>query len=105
MPTPTILFLFEPHLLPATASIMRVLGSCMSQSRHRIIVRSTILLTAFPTPRATTAGADTKLAGSTSLQSTRKHICARRILQAPALTPRTHLRIVQTHSFYIGAPK
>jgi hypothetical protein len=80
----------ETGLLGTTAPMIllrsRDLLSCV-----RVDVQRTEFLAAFPAPGAATAGTD--LEGTRCLESTGKDIVTCGILQCPALTPGTLLRI------------
>ena len=78
---------------------MILLGPRRLVSRARVDIDRAEFLAAFPAPGSATAGTD--LEGTGSLESTGKDIVTRGILQGPALTPGTLLRI--TGHFCVSA--
>lgn len=87
MTSRTEIFLFESRLFLAARGVVMVFCRRRLHARFLVVVRATIFLTTYPTPRPPTSLANMEFVPE--IHATRKHVITCSILQTPSLTPRT----------------
>jgi hypothetical protein len=87
MTSRTEIFLFESRLFLTARRIMMVFCGGRLHSRFLVVIRATIFLTTYPTPRPPTSLANMEFVPE--IHATRKHVITCSVLQTPPLTPRT----------------
>ena len=87
MTSRTEIFLFESRLFLAARGVVMVFCRRRLHSRFLVVVRATIFLTTYPTPRPPTSVSHVEFVSE--IHATRKHVITCSVLQTPPLTPRT----------------
>ena len=87
MTSRTEIFLFESRLFLAARGVMMVFCRRRLHARFLVVVRATIFLTTYPTPRPPTSVPHVEFIPE--IHPTRKHVITCSVLQTPPLTPRT----------------
>ena len=93
MTSRTEIFLFESRLFLTARRIMMVFCRRRLHARFLVVVRATIFLTTYPTPRAPASVSHVEFVPE--IHATRKHVITCSVFQTPPLTPRTLFRIVR----------
>ena len=101
MSTWTILFLFEVGFRFTTGRVMRITGVWVAMARGGIDIHPAEFLRAFPTPTPPTSRPNHK-PFVIRLETTRKNVIARVVLQTPSSTPRALFGIICGHPIEIG---
>ena len=89
----TEIFLFESRLFLTARRIMMVFCRRRLHARFFVMIRATIFLTTYPTPRPPASVSHVEFVPE--IHATRKHVITCSVLQTPPLTPRTLFRIVR----------
>jgi hypothetical protein len=87
MTSRTEIFLFESRLFLTARRIMMVFCRRRLHARFLVVVRATIFLTTYPTPRPPTSVSHVEFIPE--IHPTRKDVITCSVLQTPPLTPRT----------------
>lgn len=87
MTSRTEIFLFESRLFLAARRIVMVFCRRRLHACFLIVVRATIFLTTYPTPRPPASVSHVEFVPE--IHATRKHVITCSVLQTPPLTPRT----------------
>lgn len=93
MTSRTEIFLFESRLFLTARRIMMVFCRRRLHARFLVMIRATIFLTTYPTPRPPASVSHVEFVPE--IHATRKHVITCSVLQTPPLTPRTLFRIVR----------
>jgi len=87
MTSRTEIFLFESRLFLAARGVVMVFCRRRLHARFLVVVRATIFLTTYPTPRPPASVSHVEFVPE--IHATRKDVITCSVLQTPPLTPRT----------------
>ena len=87
MTSRTEIFLFESRLFLAASGVMMVFCRRRLHARFLVMIRATIFLTTYPTPRPPASVSHVEFVPE--IHATRKYVITCSVLQTPPLTPRT----------------